>query len=97
MISIATARLRPSRWPMCVVHESWTAPSVEPNAIAILARGVVAEMEAAGHWAAMPYRLSWSLSPVSFFTTKQLQGHGMVNALRDAVVEFARRMQQTTW
>lgn len=66
----------------------------EPNAISIFARDVVAEMERAGHWAALPYRLSWNLPPVSFFTTKELEDHPTVQSLRSVVVETARRMKQ---
>ncbi|MFN9476156.1 LysR family transcriptional regulator [Acidovorax sp.] len=66
----------------------------EPNAITIFARDVVAEMERAGHWAALPYRLSWNLPPVSFFTTKELEDHPTVQSLRSVVVETARRMKQ---
>lgn len=68
----------------------------EPNAITIFARDVVAEMERAGHWAALPYRLSWNLPPVSFFTLKELEGHPTVQSLRGVVVETARRMKQST-
>jgi len=67
----------------------------EPNAITIFARDVVAEMERAGHWAALPYRLSWNLPPVSFFTLKELEGHPTVQSLRSVVVETARRMKQS--
>lgn len=66
----------------------------EPNAITIFARDVVAEMERAGHWAALPYKLSWNLPPVSFFTTKELEEHPTVQSLRSVVVETARRMKQ---
>jgi hypothetical protein len=66
----------------------------EPNAITILARDVVADMERAGHWAALPYRLSWNLPPVSFFTLKELEGHPMVQSLRDAVRTAARGMRR---
>ena len=66
----------------------------EPNAIAIFARDVVEEMERAGHWAALPYRLDWNLPPVSFFTLKALEGHPTVRAVRDAVVQTAQRMRQ---
>lgn len=66
----------------------------EPNAITIFARDVVAEMERAGHWAALPYRLSWNLPPLSFFTTKELEDHPTVQSLRSVVVETARRMKQ---
>lgn len=73
-----------------------TVLRTEPNAIAILARDVVAEMEQAGHWAALPYRLSWNLPPVSFFTLKELEGQPMVQSLRAVVVETARKMQRKT-
>jgi DNA-binding transcriptional LysR family regulator len=69
-----------------------TVLRTEPNAISILARDVVAELEAAGHWGALPYRLSWNLPPVSFFTTKELEGHPMVKELRKVVGDVARRM-----
>ena len=71
-----------------------TVLRTEPNAIAILARDVVMEMEQAGHLAALPHRLSWSLPPVSFFTLKELAGHPMVQSLRAAVGETARGMQR---
>ena len=67
----------------------------EPNAITIFARDVVAEMERAGHWAALPYRLSWNLPPVSFFTLKELEPHPTVQSLRRVVVETAQRMKQS--
>ena len=70
-----------------------TVLRTEPNAISILARDVVAEMEAAGHWRGLPHRLSWNLPPVSFFTTTLLEGHAMVKALRDVVGAAAREMQ----
>jgi len=70
-----------------------TVLRTEPNAISILARDVVAELEAAGHWGALPYRLGWDLPPVSFFSTKALEGHPMVSALREVVVRVARSMQ----
>ncbi len=66
----------------------------EPNAITILARDVVADMERAGHWGALPYRLSWNLPPVSFFTLKELEGHPMVQSLREAVRKSARGMRR---
>jgi DNA-binding transcriptional LysR family regulator len=66
----------------------------EPNAITILARDVVADMERAGHWGALPYRLSWNLPPVSFFTLKELEAHPMVQSLREAVRKTARGMRR---
>jgi len=66
----------------------------EPNAITIFARDVVAEMERAGHWAALPYQLNWNLPPVSFFTSKELEAHPTVQSLRGVVLETARRMKQ---
>ncbi|WP_213954682.1 MULTISPECIES: LysR family transcriptional regulator [unclassified Variovorax] len=68
----------------------------ETNAVSILARDVVAEMARGGHCAALPYRLSWNLPPVSFFTLKELEAHPTVRSLRAAVTETARGMQRTT-
>jgi hypothetical protein len=50
-------------------------------------------MEHAGHWAALPWRLSWNLPPVSFFTLKELEGHPVVRSLRSVVAETARHMK----
>lgn len=68
----------------------------EPNAISILARDVVMEMEARGGWAALPYRLQWNLPPVSFFTLKELAGHAAVRSLQQVVVETAKGMRRGT-
>ncbi|RZL93206.1 MAG: LysR family transcriptional regulator [Variovorax sp.] len=68
----------------------------EPNAVSILARDVVGEMERAGHCAALPYQLSWNLPPVSFFTLRELEGHPTVQSLRGAVTETAQSMQRKT-
>jgi hypothetical protein len=70
-----------------------TVLRTEPNAISILARDVVAELEAAGHWGALPYPLRWSLPPVSFFTTKDLGALPMVTELKSVVVRVAQGMQ----
>ncbi|MEJ8848506.1 LysR family transcriptional regulator [Variovorax rhizosphaerae] len=66
----------------------------EPNAVSILARDVVAEMARSGHCAALPYRMSWNLPPVSFFTLKELEAHPTVQSLRAAVGEVARALQR---
>jgi DNA-binding transcriptional LysR family regulator len=71
-----------------------TALRDEPNAISILARDVVDEMEAKGHWRALPYRLGWNLPPVSFLTTSALQGDLLVKELRDVVVKATVDMKQ---
>lgn len=71
-----------------------TALRDEPNAISILARDVVDEMEAKGHWRALPYRLGWNLPPVSFLTTSALQGNLLVQELRDVVVRATVDMKQ---
>lgn len=68
----------------------------EPNGITMFARDVVAETERTGHWAALPYRLSWNLPPVSFFTLKELEEDPTVRSLRSVVVETAQRMKQAT-
>lgn len=67
----------------------------EPNAIAIVARDAVTEMERSGHFAALPYRLNWNLPPVSFFTLERLAEHPMVASLRKVVTEAARKMQES--
>jgi len=68
----------------------------EPNAVTIIARDVAEEMEKTGHWKALAYRLNWNLPPVSFFTTVALRDHPMVQALREVVVNEARKMQVRT-
>jgi DNA-binding transcriptional LysR family regulator len=69
-----------------------TVLRTEPNAVAILARDVVAEMAQGGHCAALPYRLGWTLPPVSFFTTAALADHPAVVSLRAAVQQAAQAM-----
>ena len=59
-----------------------------PNAVTILARDVVAEM--GSRCAALPYRLSWNLPPVSFFVARHLQQQRTVQSLQAAVAEAAR-------
>jgi DNA-binding transcriptional LysR family regulator len=65
----------------------------EPNAVAILPRDTVAEMEQGGSVGALPYRLGWNLPPVSFFALQQLADHPTIASLRQVVVETARDMQ----
>lgn len=67
----------------------------EPNAITIFARDVMLAKQHAGVWDALPYRLSWNLPPVSFFTLKELTTHPTVQSLREVVLETARRMKKT--
>ncbi len=71
-----------------------TVLRLEPNAIAVLARDVAAEMTTSGQCAVLPYRLSLSLPPVCFFTTADLASHPIVRSLRGAVVDSARSMQK---
>ena len=66
----------------------------EPNAIAIVARDVVMEMESSGHFAALPYQLNWNLPPVSFFTLERLVEHPMVASLKKVVTQVAGQMQR---
>jgi len=65
----------------------------EPNAIAILPRDVASELQSAGQWAVLPQRLKWDLPPVSFFTTRALEGQPTLAGLRDAVAEAGRSLQ----
>jgi DNA-binding transcriptional LysR family regulator len=69
-----------------------TVLKAEPNAISILPRDVVMEMEERGGWAALPYRLNWNLPPVSFFTLTELREHATVKSLKEVVVRTARGM-----
>ena len=59
----------------------------EPNAVTIFARDVMLDSERSSNWAALPYRLSWNLPPVSFFTLKEVEVHPTVQSLRRAVTE----------
>jgi len=71
-----------------------TALRDEPNAISILSRDVVDDMEAKGHWRALPYRLGWNLPPVSFLTTSAMQGSLMVRELKEVAVKAAGEMKK---
>lgn len=85
--------------PPSPILESVSGRSVEtvlrlvPNAIAVLARDVASEMAAAGYCALLPYRLSLSLPPVSFFTTVELAPHPLVHSLLEAVVATGKAMR----
>ncbi len=65
----------------------------EPNAVAILPRDTVADMEQSGGFGALPYRLGWNLPPVSFFALQRLADHPTIASLRQVVVETATSMQ----
>jgi DNA-binding transcriptional LysR family regulator len=71
-----------------------TVLGVEPNAIAILPRDVVAELFKGGVVAPLPHRLSWTLPPVTFFCLRQLADQPEMRALaavlRDAATARAR-------
>lgn len=65
----------------------------EPNAVVILPRDMAAELQAAGQCAVLPHRLKWDLPPVSFFTTRALEGQPTLVGLRDAVAAAGRLLQ----
>lgn len=62
----------------------------EPNAITILPRDVAAEL--GPHCAALPYKLSWNLPPVSFFVPAPLAHQPAMAALSAALSQAARAM-----
>jgi DNA-binding transcriptional LysR family regulator len=69
-----------------------TALRVDANAVTILPLDVAADFVAAGHCALLPYRLTWSLPPVTFFTLKQAVAEPAMTALRDALSHTAQQM-----
>lgn len=56
-----------------------------PNGVTILAKDIVAELVLRGDCAALPYKLSWNLPPVSFFVSRQMVDHPTVRSLATAV------------
>jgi DNA-binding transcriptional LysR family regulator len=71
-----------------------TALRVDSNAVTILPMDVANDFVAAGHCARLPYRLAWSLPPVTFFILKQAVPDPTMTALRDALSRTAQQMQK---
>jgi DNA-binding transcriptional LysR family regulator len=56
-----------------------------PNGVTILAKDIVHDLVQRGGCAALPYRLSWNLPPVSFFVSKHMAKHPTVRLLATAI------------
>ena len=69
-----------------------TVLRLEPNSVTILAHDVAADMTLRGSCAALPYRLSWSLPPVSLFMARSLASHPMMQSLAQAIRQAAARL-----
>lgn len=72
-----------------------TVLRLEPNSVTILAHDVAADMTLRGSCAALPYRLSWSLPPVSLFVARTLAPHPMMQSLAQAIRYAAARLNRT--
>jgi DNA-binding transcriptional LysR family regulator len=71
-----------------------TVLRVDSNAVTILPTDVAADFVDAGHGARLPYELSWSLPPVTFFTLRQSVADPAMTALRDALSRTAAQMRK---
>lgn len=60
-----------------------------PNSVTILSRDIVVDLVQRGACAALPYRLSWNLPPVSFFVAKHMAAHPTIRSLVLAVRQAA--------
>lgn len=56
-----------------------------PNGVTILAKDIVAGLVQRGECAALPYKLSWNLPPVSFFVSSHMASHPTVRSLAMAI------------
>lgn len=56
-----------------------------PNGVTILAKDIVAELVQRGDCAALPYKLTWNLPPVSFFVSRHMAQHPTVRSLATAI------------
>lgn len=71
-----------------------TALRVDTNAVTILPTDIAADFVAAGHGARLPYELTWSLPPVTFFTLRQAVADPAMTMLLDALSRTAGLMQK---
>jgi DNA-binding transcriptional LysR family regulator len=71
-----------------------TALRVDTNAVTILPTDVAADFVAAGHAARLPYRLTWNLPPVTFFSLQQPVPDPAIAALRQGLARTAQLMQK---
>lgn len=56
-----------------------------PNGVTILAKDIVEDLVQRGDCAALPYRLTWNLPPVSFFVSRHMGQHPTVRSLATAI------------
>jgi len=56
-----------------------------PNGVTILAKDIVADLVQRGECAALPYKLTWNLPPVSFFVSRHMAQHPTVRSLATAI------------
>lgn len=61
----------------------------EPNSVTILAHDVAAEIAATGVAKILPYRLSWSMPPISLFVPQAIARQPTVKALAAAIRKAA--------
>lgn len=56
-----------------------------PNGVTILAKDIVEDLVQRGDCAALPYKLTWNLPPVSFFVSSHMAQHPTVRSLATAI------------
>ncbi len=61
-----------------------------PNGVTILAKDIVADLVQRGDCAALPYKLTWNLPPVSLFVSRHMARHPTVESLAAAIRLAAR-------
>lgn len=72
-----------------------TVLSLEPNSISILASDVVTDMTQRGSCAALPYRISLNLPPVSLFAARHMVAHPMMQSLSAVIRRAASGLDRT--
>lgn len=60
-----------------------------PNGVTLLAKDIAADLVQRGECAALPYKLTWNLPPVSFFVTRHLAAHPTIRSLAVAIRKAA--------
>ena len=68
----------------------------EPNSVTILASDVAADMTLRGSCAALPYRLSWNLPPVSLFSARHMASHPTMQSLAAVIRRAAAGLSRPT-
>ena len=60
-----------------------------PNGVTLLAKDIAADLVQRGECAALPYKLTWNLPPVSFFVTRHLAANPTIRSLALAIRKAA--------